>query len=119
MSRAAAHFRNRSFTVSRYGPRMNWSHEEAATAQDMWAQGLSASVIAMNLEGRTRNAVIGKLHRIGGYKRWLDKPSVRIRRVVDRSWKRMLRSEAVFHRQYARIRGARYAAGAETCDPLR
>lgn len=45
---------------------MDWSEPEIATLRKLWAEGLSASQIARSLgRGRTRNAVIGKVHRIG------------------------------------------------------
>lgn len=42
-----------------------WSNEEATMAADLWRAGHSASQIAKTLRGRTRNAVIGRLHRMG------------------------------------------------------
>lgn len=60
-------------------PLRPWADEEVATIQRMWADGYSASVISLNLEYRSRNAVIGKLHRLGGYKRPDNQPSTVIR----------------------------------------
>lgn len=45
-----------------------WTAEETQTALKGWYEGLSASQIARQIK-RTRNAVIGKLHRIGAPKR--------------------------------------------------
>lgn len=42
-----------------------WSDERTERLKDMWAAGRSASQIASNLGGITRNAVIGKVHRLG------------------------------------------------------
>ena len=42
-----------------------WSDEEIATLDRLWKEGLSCSQIARQLPGRTRNAVIGRLHRTG------------------------------------------------------
>lgn len=42
-----------------------WSDAENATIREKWAIGWSASQIAMVLRGRSRNAVIGRLHRLG------------------------------------------------------
>jgi GcrA cell cycle regulator len=43
-----------------------WTDEEKATAKKMWDAGDSASVIARTLgRGRSRNAVVGMLHRMG------------------------------------------------------
>ena len=45
---------------------MEWSDERVQQLKDMWAQGASARHIAETLGGGvTRNAVIGKAHRIG------------------------------------------------------
>lgn len=43
----------------------SWSEERVATLERLWKDGLSASQIAANLGGVTRNAVIGKVHRLG------------------------------------------------------
>ncbi len=42
-----------------------WTEERVATLRKLWAEGLSASQIAKQLGGVTRNAVIGKVHRLG------------------------------------------------------
>lgn len=42
-----------------------WTDEREATLRKLWAEGLSASEIAKHLGGVTRNAVIGKVHRLG------------------------------------------------------
>ncbi|MDX2236481.1 MAG: GcrA family cell cycle regulator [Hyphomonadaceae bacterium] len=44
---------------------MGWSDERVALLRKLWAEGLSASQIAQQLGGVTRNAVIGKVHRLG------------------------------------------------------
>lgn len=44
---------------------MAWTESRVATLRKGWAEGLSASQIAKQLGGTTRNAVIGKVHRIG------------------------------------------------------
>ena len=44
---------------------MSWTDERVATLSKLWADGLSASQIAAQLGGVTRNAVIGKVHRLG------------------------------------------------------
>ncbi|MFB9140102.1 GcrA family cell cycle regulator [Maritalea porphyrae] len=44
---------------------MAWTDERVATLKKLWMEGLSASQIAGELgEGVTRNAVIGKVHRL-------------------------------------------------------
>lgn len=44
---------------------MSWTEERVETLKTMWAEGKSASQIAKELGGVTRNAVIGKVHRLG------------------------------------------------------
>ncbi|MGY6634557.1 MAG: GcrA family cell cycle regulator [Alkalilacustris sp.] len=44
---------------------MSWTDERVETLRRMWAEGQSASQIAKVLGGVTRNAVIGKVHRLG------------------------------------------------------
>ncbi|MGF1658743.1 MAG: GcrA family cell cycle regulator [Rubrimonas sp.] len=44
---------------------MSWTDERVARLQEMWNEGLSAAQIAKELGGVTRNAVIGKVHRLG------------------------------------------------------
>ena len=45
---------------------MAWTDERIAKLKELWEKGLSASQIAAELaEGVTRNAVIGKAHRLG------------------------------------------------------
>lgn len=44
---------------------MGWTDERIELLKKLWADGLSASQIAGELGGITRNAVIGKVHRLG------------------------------------------------------
>jgi GcrA cell cycle regulator len=44
---------------------MTWTDERVETLKRMWTEGQSASQIAKELGGVTRNAVIGKVHRLG------------------------------------------------------
>lgn len=44
---------------------MAWTDERVEILTKLWAEGLSASQIANRLGGVTRNAVIGKVHRLG------------------------------------------------------
>ena len=43
---------------------MNWTDERVELLKKLWAEGLSASQIATQLGGVSRNAVIGKVHRL-------------------------------------------------------
>ena len=42
-----------------------WTDERVEMLKKLWAEGLSASQVAKQLGGVTRNAVIGKVHRLG------------------------------------------------------
>jgi len=44
---------------------MSWTDERVEMLQQMWSEGQSAAQIAKTLGGVTRNAVIGKVHRLG------------------------------------------------------
>ncbi len=44
---------------------MSWTPERVEILKKMWSEGQSASQIAGDLGGVTRNAVIGKIHRLG------------------------------------------------------
>jgi GcrA cell cycle regulator len=43
----------------------NWTDDRVEQLKSLWTEGLSASQIARALGGVTRNAVIGKVHRLG------------------------------------------------------
>ena len=43
---------------------MNWTDERVELLRKLWSEGLSASQIAAQLGGGSRNAVIGKVHRL-------------------------------------------------------
>jgi GcrA cell cycle regulator len=47
------------------GKSMGWTDERVEILKKLWLEGLSASQIAKQLGGVTRNAVIGKVHRLG------------------------------------------------------
>jgi len=44
---------------------MSWTDERIDTLKTMWEKGMTASQIAETLGGVSRNAVIGKAHRLG------------------------------------------------------
>lgn len=44
---------------------MSWTDERVELLKKLWCEGLSASQIAAEVGGITRNAVIGKVHRLG------------------------------------------------------
>lgn len=45
-------------------PEMTWTEERVAKLRELWAQGKTASEIGVALGGVSRNAVIGKVHRL-------------------------------------------------------
>ena len=45
-------------------PKSSWSEDRIERLKQLWAEGLSASKIAADLGGITRNAVIGKANRL-------------------------------------------------------
>jgi GcrA cell cycle regulator len=58
--------------------RSPWTRERVATLERLWTDGLSASEISARLPGTTRNAVLGKLHRLGHVRRGGPMASVQI-----------------------------------------
>ena len=58
---------------------MSWTEERVGALKKLWLEGQSASQIAKQLgDGVTRNAVIGKVHRLG--------LSGRVRATQQRRW---------------------------------
>lgn len=58
---------------------MAWTEERVRQLKELWAAGLSAGQIAAKMDGVTRNAVIGKVHRLGLAGR--DEPAAPIDRI--------------------------------------
>ncbi len=54
---------------------MPWTNERVEMLKQLWADGLSTKQIANELRGITRNAVIGKVHRLGLTGRTKKKPA--------------------------------------------
>ena len=54
---------------------MSWTDERVEQLKKMWSEGQSASQIAKELGGVTRNAVIGKVHRLGLSNRTSPQPA--------------------------------------------
>ena len=71
---------------------MSWTDERVELLKKLWADGLSASQIAAELGGITRNAVIGKVHRLGLSGRAKSASSAAPRPRKPRSATHMLRS---------------------------
>lgn len=56
---------------------MNWTDERVELLRKLWGEGLSASQIASQLGSISRNAVVGKVHRLklsGRGRKWSQKP---------------------------------------------
>jgi len=60
----------------------HWSDDRVTTLKSLWLDGLSASQIAKQLGGVTRNAVIGKVHRLGLSGRAMPSSPARLARVA-------------------------------------
>lgn len=61
-----------------------WNKAEDDQLIDYWKQGLSASIIAERLGGRTRNAIIGRVHRLGMSQQRTAETHRRISRTMTR-----------------------------------
>lgn len=57
------------------GDSVSWDEARIEQLKKLWSEGLSASQIAGELGGVTRNAVIGKVHRLGLSGRAKSKPA--------------------------------------------
>ena len=72
-----------------------WTDERVEAVKKLWAEGLSASEIAAKIRYTTRNAVIGKVHRLG-----LAGRKVTVRRPANDRWntedRRMERGDKPF-----------------------
>lgn len=42
-----------------------WSEDDDKKLEEFWAAGLSATQISLKFSGRSRNAIIGRVHRLG------------------------------------------------------
>jgi GcrA cell cycle regulator len=70
---------------------MTWTDERVEILKKLWSEGLSASRIATELGGVTRNAVIGKVHRLGLAARAKSPSATGPRQRKPRSHAQMLR----------------------------
>lgn len=74
---------------------MSWDDGRIEQLKKLWAEGLSASQIASELGGITRNAVIGKVHRLGLSGRAKSKPVVVVRTRVKAAAKPVARTQSI------------------------
>lgn len=78
-----------------------WTDQDLDTLRQGAAAGLSGSQIAMKLHGRTRNAVIGKLHRLGlstsgqAYIFWNEKRDAELQRLTDEGYSQAAAAEQI------------------------
>jgi GcrA cell cycle regulator len=78
LSPDAIQHRRLRLDLFRYRPPANansWTTERVERLKKGWAEGLSAAVIGAQM-GMTRNAIIGKVHRLGLHKRGRGGPGV-------------------------------------------
>ena len=73
---------------------MSWTDERVEILTKMWAEGNSASQIAKELGGVTRNAVIGKVHRLGLSNRATTSTANKSEPKVKSATKKWLKSKA-------------------------
>ena len=85
---------------------MSWTDERVELLKKLWADGLSASQIANELGSVTRNAVIGKVHRLGLSGRAKSPSSSAPRQRKPRVHSHMLRVRPSDARQYGAGDGA-------------
>jgi GcrA cell cycle regulator len=88
---------------------MTWTDDRIASLRQDWLDGYSASQIAQRLGGVTRNAVIGKVHRLGLAGR--TRPSRYMKPPRSRSASRPLRAPV---RRQARAFGIRHDPASRT-----
>ena len=74
---------------------MSWTDERVELLKKLWQDGLSASQIAAELGGVTRNAVIGKVHRLGLSGRGQPTSSIKRQRRTHTSGVRRMRTMTV------------------------
>jgi GcrA cell cycle regulator len=76
---------------------MTWTDERVELLKKLWIDGLSASQIATELGGVTRNAVIGKVHRLSlsGRAKPASAPAARARKAAPPSGRPMPASRPV------------------------
>ena len=90
---------------------MSWTDERVELLKKLWQDGLSASQIAAELGGVTRNAVIGKVHRLGLSGR--GQPTSSIKRQRRTHSPGIRRVAADDHRRQSRAEGRRSLPEAE------
>jgi len=75
---------------------MTWTPEKVKTLSKLWASGLSASQISLEMGEFTRNAVIGKIHR-------LKLPSRVTKTVHINARKRIVKNQQFYERYYQKL----------------
>lgn len=85
-----------------------WDEHREATLRHLWSAGLSASQVAERLGGLTRNAVIGKVHRMGLAAR---SPNRKLRDTRKRSERYAAKRQERLLKMRAKARGKAKAVG--------
>src|SRR5437763_14361593 len=91
---------------------LTWSDDRVEQLKKLWESGLSASQIAAELGSVTRNAVIGKVHRLGLSGRAKSPSSAAPRQRQARPAQQMMRGSRPVARRHAALAHA-FAAEAE------
>ena len=55
---------------------MSWNEENTKKLRDLWKKGFTASQIAAQIPGKSRNAIIGRAHRLNLESRAISKKSI-------------------------------------------
>ncbi len=82
-----------------------WTYDRVELLRKLWGEGLSGEQIASRLGGTTRNAVIGKIHRLG-----LKKSATEVSQL--RGWKNTRRPAT------ARTNAMRFGKGEQIAKPF-
>jgi GcrA cell cycle regulator len=97
---------------------MGWTDERIETLKKLWLDGLSASQIAKQLGGVTRNAVIGKVHRLGLSGRAAPSQPARPAYKPPRPVSDNVRTAVTNHQTRSRASQSNVSAQAETVDAI-
>lgn len=99
---------------------ISWTDERVESLKKLWQDGLSASQIAGRLGGVTRNAVIGKVHRLGlsGRATTSRQKSLRPRRPAAATTQKRLAVKPRFAQSGNTAFRALYQGDAETYTPV-
>ena len=92
---------------------MTWTDERVETLKELWASGQSGNQIARKLGGVSRNAVIGKIHRLG-----LSHRTVANRDRPPKKRRKSRRPARTIYSPKHNIRSADFSAGPPLAQPM-